>query len=179
MSWSTESLALVVTGGMLALVVIASLHSRVALSAGSRIIFLVGAVTFISFAFLAEYALDMRVPPVVMILPLVPIAIIVVIVRRIIRESHAPAVETQTFAAASPTRFAAPFTVAGEGAERLLAASPYATANELSELAYSHPELRPAIAANPSAPSSLLQWLIEQGEPAVLAAISARGRLLG
>ncbi len=180
MGWSTESVALVVTGGMLALVVIASLHSRVALTAGSRIIFLVGAVTFIAFALLAEYSLDMSVPPIVLVLPLVPVLIIFVIVRRLLHEAHPHPAAGTAVAAARPGAIApTPFGAAGAGAERLLAASPYATAAELSELAYTHPELRPAIAANPSAPASLLQWLIEQGEPAVLAAISARGRLLG
>ncbi|SEJ61049.1 hypothetical protein [Demequina mangrovi] len=180
MSWSTESLALVVTGGMLLLVVIASLHSRVALASGSRVIFLVGAVSFIAFALLTEYGVDMSVPPVVLALPLVPLGVIAVLVRRMIRTSRAarelPRPAATAFRAPEES---APFAAHGIGAERLLATSPYATATELSQLAYAHPELRPAIASNPSAPASLLQWLTEQGEPAVLAAISARGRLLG
>ncbi|WP_156165399.1 hypothetical protein [Demequina rhizosphaerae] len=151
-----------------------------ALTVGSRIVFLVGAVSFIGFALLAEYVLDMSVPAIVLVLPLVPVAVIFVIVRRILHTSHqAPAARGDAAPAAAAAGPAVPFGAAGAGAERLLAASPYATAAELSELAYSRPELRPAIAANPSAPASLLQWLIEQGEPAVLAAISARGRLLG
>ncbi|MDN4475992.1 hypothetical protein QQX09_09005 [Demequina sp. SYSU T00192] len=150
-----------------------------ALTAGSRIIFLVGAVTFISFALLAEYALDLSVPAVVLALPLVPVAVIFVIVRRLLHASPHAAEAPAAAAATMTPGPAVPFGAAGAGAERLLAASPYATAAELSELAYARPELRPAIAANPSAPASLLQWLIEQGEPAVLAAISARGRLLG
>ncbi|WP_156162377.1 hypothetical protein [Demequina iriomotensis] len=180
MSWSTESLALVVTGGMLLLVVIASLHSRVALAAGSRAIFLVGAVSFIAFALLTEYAVDVHVPPVVLALPLIPVVIIAMLVHRLVREARA--VRTTPTSVAVTYRTdpdPVPFAAHGQGSARLLATSPYATATELSELAYAHPELRPAIAANPSAPASLLQWLTEQGEPAVLAAISARGRLLG
>ncbi|WP_156159122.1 hypothetical protein [Demequina gelatinilytica] len=180
MSWSTESLALVVTGGMLLLVVIASLHSRVALASGSRMIFLVGAVSFIAFALLCEYVVDVHVPPVVLALPLLPIAVTVAIVRRIVREGRTRRPTATPVALTYRTEpVAAPFDAHGAGSERLLATSPYATAAELSELAYAHPELRPAIASNPSAPASLLQWLTEQGEPAVLAAISARGRLLG
>ncbi|WP_156160755.1 hypothetical protein [Demequina soli] len=165
---------------MLALVVITSLHPRVALSAGSRTIFLVGAVFFIGFALLTEYVFHVDVPPVVLVLPLVPLAIIAVIVRRLVHDARHPLEPVPSVATAYRTDPApAPFGAAGAGAARLLAASPYATGIELSELAYAHPELRPAIAANPATPANLLQWLTEQGEPAVLAAISARGRLLG
>ena len=181
--WSTESVALVVTGGLLALVVITSLHPRVALTPGSRIVFLAGAAAFVGFALAAEYAIDVTVPPVVLALPVLPISVGAVLIRAAVSE---PRGARQVPAATVPARPAvqfpvapAPFGAQGPGAERLLASSPYATPSELSELAYGHPELRTAIAANPSSPASLLQWLTEQGEPAVLAAISARGRLLG
>lgn len=172
--WSAESLSLVVTGGMLALVVIASFHSRVALSTGSRIVFLVGALAFIAFALVAEYVLDVTIPPVVFVLPSVPLAVGVVLARDAIAGARAGRGPALGAAPEETLSAPAPFGAEGSGAERLLAASPYATPTELSQLAYSRPELRPAIAANPSAPASLLQWLSEQGEPAVLAAISSR-----
>ncbi|WP_296666747.1 hypothetical protein [Demequina sp.] len=157
-----------------------------ALTVGSRIVFLAGAVVFVAYAFLAESVVDIDVPAVVLALPLVPLGIAAVMVRDSITDARAnsgpsrpgfgtmPAATEASERAGTPT----PFGADGAGVERLLAASPYATPTELSELAYAHPELRPAIASNPSSPASLLQWLTEQGEPAVLAAISARGAVL-
>lgn len=176
-SFATESWALVATGGMLALVVIASLHPRVALGAASRLVFALGAVAFIAIALLAELVIGVELPPVVLALPLVPLAVAVRLALDARSGAHAAPAAPATASSAARTEAApepAPFGARGEGAQRLLASSPYATGAELSELAYTHPELRPAIASNPSAPASLLQWLTEQGEPAVLAAISAR-----
>ena len=45
----------------------------------------------------------------------------------------------------------------------------------LADLAYNHPELRPLIAANPAAYEGLLEWMAALGEPAVTAALAARG----
>lgn len=172
MSWSAEALALIVTGGMLALDVIASLHPRVALSTLSRVVFGVCAAFFIAVAVLAQGVLQVDLPPVLLVLPLVPIAVTAVVVRDSIRGGS-----TLPAAASAPREHhaePAPFDAEGPARERLLAQSPYATSAELADLAYSRPELRPTIAANPVAPSSLLQWMVDQGEPAVIAAIAAR-----
>lgn len=248
-SWSTEAIALVVTGGMLAIDVITSFHPRVALSVTSKVIFGVGAVVFLGAGAAAVGGVDF--PRAVVVLPLVPLSITVALVSLGIRHpaparpsagpppaTFVPAGAAAPLVAAVPVVPApartpldrrsgaapnagaasflggaplfdgtdlarredgdaaaahvevarhhyghphggAPFDAHGAGAERLLAASPYATPAELSELAYARPELRPAIAANPTAPASLLQWLTEQAEPAVLAAIAARGSVAG
>lgn len=170
--WSAEAIALVVTGGMLALDVIASLHPRVALSALSRLVFGNCAAFFIAVAVLAEGVVPLELPPVLLVLPLVPLAVTVVVVRDSWRGR-------QTVAAPAGSRVEhqaqpAPFGAEGPQGERLLAESPYATATELAGLAYARPELRTTIAANPVTPSSLLQWLVDQGEPAVIAAVAAR-----
>lgn len=55
------------------------------------------------------------------------------------------------------------------------ASNPATDAETLREIAYHFPELRPAVAANPSAYPGLLQWLGELGDPAVSAALAARG----
>ncbi len=184
--WSAEAWSLVVSGGMLALVVITSFHPRVALSNGSRIVFLAGAVVFVAFALVSEVVLDATIPPFVFVLPLVPIAIGAEIALDVMADRRArrgPALGSgrgpEFDGGPTPQAAPIPFHAEGSGADRMLAASPYATASELSDLAYTRPELRPAIAANPSAPASLLQWLTEQGEPAVLAAISSRRPLAG
>lgn len=172
MSWSAEAVALAVTGGVLLLDVIASLHPRVALSTLSRVIFGVAAAFFIAVAVLAEAVLPLELPAVLLILPLVPLAITAVVVRDAIRAGSTVAAPV-----AAPVELQAepaPFGAVGPVGERMLAESPYATAAELAGLAYARPELRPTIAANPVAPSSLLQWMVDQGEPAVIAAIAAR-----
>lgn len=172
--WSTGSVALVVTGGMLITVVIASLHPRVALSARSRTVFLSGAAVFIGFAVLAEHVVNVALPPVVLALPLVPLAVGVVLARDAWADARA-----RRGPAGTHRQRVAPFGAPGMGTDWMLAGSPYATAAELADLAHARPELRPAIAANPAAPASLLQWLADQGEPAVLEAISSRRPLAG
>jgi hypothetical protein len=61
----------------------------------------------------------------------------------------------------------------GEDLERL-AADPTTALTTLQELARDHPELRPAIAANPSTYPALLEWLAMLGVPAVDAALAER-----
>ncbi len=172
MSWSAESLVLVATGGMLALVVIASLHPRVALRGISQVVYSLGAVVFIVIGLLAAGDPGLTIPVVVFAMPAVPVLIAIAVVRRSRKGVIPPAAPDQT--AIDPVVEEAPFGATGPGGARLLAASPYATPGELTELAYARPDLRAAIASNPAAPSSLLQWLVDQGEPAVLAAIAAR-----
>jgi len=54
------------------------------------------------------------------------------------------------------------------------AADPATSQQELADLAYAWPQLRPLIAANPSAYAGLLEWLAALGDPAVNAALQAR-----
>lgn len=54
------------------------------------------------------------------------------------------------------------------------ASNPSTDAETLREIAYHYPELRAAVAANPSAYPGLLTWLGELGDPAVDEALAAR-----
>ncbi|MDO4259724.1 MAG: hypothetical protein Q4C87_12885 [Actinomycetaceae bacterium] len=54
------------------------------------------------------------------------------------------------------------------------AANPATEAATLREIAYHYPQLRPLVAANPSAYAGLVDWLAELGDPAVNAAIATR-----
>ncbi|MDN4478756.1 hypothetical protein QQX10_11200 [Demequina sp. SYSU T00039] len=143
-----------------------------ALSNLSRMVFGVCAAFFIAVAVLAEGVLPLELPPVLLVLPLVPLAVTVVVVRDSMR--GAPNDDAPLAARPEQPVQPVPFGADGPQGERMLAESPYATATELAGLAYARPELRPTIAANPVAPSSLLQWMVDQGEPAVIAAIAAR-----
>lgn len=55
------------------------------------------------------------------------------------------------------------------------AADPAASGAELADLAYSHPELRVTIAANPATSANVLGWLASSGGEGIAAAIAARG----
>lgn len=57
----------------------------------------------------------------------------------------------------------------------LQASDPATTAETLARIAYERPDLRPAVAANPAAYPELLTWLGQFNDPAVSAAIAARG----
>lgn len=56
---------------------------------------------------------------------------------------------------------------------------PNLTAAELYELARTRPDLHPAIAAHPNAYPDLLNYLSSTGNPAVIAALAARGQTAG
>ena len=55
------------------------------------------------------------------------------------------------------------------------ASDPAASGTELADLAYAHPELRVAIAANPATPANVLGWLASSGGDDVVDAIASRG----
>lgn len=59
--------------------------------------------------------------------------------------------------------------------ERAAAADPSTDLTELARLAHEHPDLRPVVAGNSSAYEGLLEWLGAIGDPAVNAALAARG----
>ena len=55
------------------------------------------------------------------------------------------------------------------------ASDPTASGTELADLAYAHPEVRVAIAANPATPANVLGWLASTGGQGVADAIALRG----
>lgn len=54
------------------------------------------------------------------------------------------------------------------------ASDPTASETELADLAYAHPELRVAIAANPATPANVLGWLASSGGDGIREAIALR-----
>lgn len=68
-----------------------------------------------------------------------------------------------------------PHRPADDATARARAYNPYTDPSELADLAYSYPMLRAAIAGNPATPATVLDWLAESGDSAVMAAIAARG----
>uniref|UniRef100_UPI0035C9B475 variant leucine-rich repeat-containing protein n=1 Tax=Actinotalea sp. JY-7885 TaxID=2758576 RepID=UPI0035C9B475 len=55
------------------------------------------------------------------------------------------------------------------------AADPTTPGQTLADIAAQRPDLRPAVAANPATYPGLLEWLSALGDPAVDAALAARG----
>src|SRR5690606_26058978 len=80
MHWSAEEVVLVVTGALLIVIVGASFLPKVTLSSMSRVTFAIGAAVFIGAAVALARLEEVRYPPLLWLLPLVPIIIIGVLV---------------------------------------------------------------------------------------------------
>ncbi|WNM24673.1 hypothetical protein RN607_00845 [Demequina capsici] len=114
-------------------------------------------------------------PPLLWVLPLVPLMVIAVLIRDALvggtgrRRDGFDAMGAQVDGSESSQTFT---TTIGTG--EVLASDPEASPEQLAEIAYAQPTLRPVVAANPSTPASLLEWLAALGDPAVQRAIGAR-----
>ncbi|WP_084079376.1 hypothetical protein [Demequina sp. NBRC 110057] len=176
MSWSGEEYVLLTTGVLFAGAVAASAHPRVTLTTRSRVTFSVGAAAFMLGAIFLASIETVVYPSLVWLTPLVPLAILAVMLRDAwVAPPAAPASAVVRRTSLIPVHQATP----GSASDRLLrsrAADPTATPAELARIAYAHPDMRATIAANPASPASLLEWLASVGDPAVHSAISTRTR---
>jgi hypothetical protein len=175
--WSAEEVVLVITGVLLLLVVVSSFLTRIELTATSRAAFAIGAAVFVAAAAVLARIETVVYPPLLWLLPVIPILVIVALSRDAMAGSKTA--QSPSFGASVVRATTVlPHSSAGLRAlthlERERAASPSATPQELAHLAYTHPELRPTIAANPTTPANLLEWLASSGDPAITAAIRAR-----
>ncbi|MEJ1229652.1 MAG: hypothetical protein WDM88_01890 [Galbitalea sp.] len=121
-------------------------------------------------------------PSIVTIAPVIPVVagVIMVIRARNLAAAErqsvdvsAPAIRATTSSAAVP---ASAVLATSSSTEDLSAqaADPTTPLATLADLAYDHPELRPAIAANPSTYPDLLEWLGGLDDPAVAKALASR-----
>ncbi|MDN4472270.1 hypothetical protein [Demequina zhanjiangensis] len=176
MHWSAEEFVLVITGVLFAGIVASSRLPRVELTPTSLRAFAIGAAVFIGAAAALATVENASYPPLLWILPLVPLMVIVVLVRDALVGGNSEATDqTVTMGAQGGTAdsgFVVTQMLVGTG--ETLAADPGATAEQLAEIAYAQPTLRPVVAANPATPSNLLEWLASLGDPAVQRAIGAR-----
>ncbi|WP_084075392.1 hypothetical protein [Demequina sp. NBRC 110052] len=181
MHWSAEEIVLVVTGVLFAGIVASSYLPQVELTLTSRLAFAIGAVVFIGAAVTLAGVESASYPPLLWILPLVPLMVIGVLIRDAVVGGTAAAPQSSTAMGAQGehemrvTELLGPAPGdSGVGIGRALAADPHASPEQLAELAYAQPVLRPLVASNPATPANLLEWLASLGDPDVQRAIGTR-----
>ena len=184
MEWGVAQTALVVAGVLFLLCVVASLHPRVSLSLTSRIVLSAGAGAYVAAAIGFRRADSVSRVPVAWLVPIVLVAVLAVVARDVmtpvVARAHGrdrlgtfiPAPARSMGAVASPVDAAASPTAT----ETVLAqaSDPTTSPSDLADLAYTAPEARSAVAANPGTPASVLTWLAANGDTAVVAAIAER-----
>ncbi|MFV0634608.1 hypothetical protein [Demequina sp.] len=174
MYWSAEEFVLVITGLLFLVVVASSFLPRVELTPMTRAALAIGAAAFIGAAALLARFEDVLFPPLVWFTPVVPLLALVVLVRDSRRLAHVPSEPEPVVVRRAPAFREPPTDTAATRALAARAVNPLATGDELARLAWRHESLRPLIAANPSTPSSVLEWLSSLGDASVSAAIAAR-----
>ena len=188
MGLTAEEFALAITAFLFLGLAAFSFLPRVELTLRSRTTFAIGVVLFLGTAALLSRIENVQYPPFMWLLPLVPLAIMGVLVRdRLMRPKRSGGHEAigaepgDTFVkvrrepAFPGERESSPLQAARLLRER--AANPSASPQELASMAYLNPSLRATIAGNPAAPASLLEWLAGLGDSSVRAAINARGQV--
>ncbi|WP_084125259.1 hypothetical protein [Demequina sp. NBRC 110054] len=176
MHWSAEEFVLVITGVLFAGIVASSRLPRVELTLTSRRAFAIGAVVFVGAAAALATIENASYPPLLWVLPLVPLMVIGVLIHDAVAVGAAHD-RSQDPTMSAQGNLSEPVDDAVDDVLRVghtRAADPAATAEDLAEIAYAEPRLRPVVAANPATPASLLEWLSALGDPAVQRAIGAR-----
>lgn len=168
MGWGAEETALAGLGALFLCGVIASLHPRLALSLASRIALSVGAGCYLAAAIAASSEANVGALPLLWALPLAPVTVAIMLIREMVMTGAGHRIHLVT---PPPT---APTSTEIEQRKRR-ATDPSTPGPELADLAYTEPDLRVSIAANPATPSSVLGWLASSGDDAVLDAIAGRG----
>ena len=182
MGWGAEQIALAVVGALFFVLVVASLHPRVALSLASRIVLATATGVYVTAALVFS---RLESPWYAALLWLVPLSVVVFVTRDVVnhRELRGLAVfplqprEPSTHS--ESTRQAAVDTaqpdLGAEARSRIdRAMDPAASSAELAELAYRFPEARRAVASHAATPANVLSWLASHGDDAVVAAIASR-----
>ncbi len=174
MNWSAEEFVLVITGVLFAGIVASSRLPRVELTLTSRRAFAIGAVVFVGAAAALGTVENASYPPLLWVLPLVPLMVIGVLIHDAIAVGAATSGQDPAMSAHEDVSLLEELEVDIRANGSRVASDPRSSAEDLAEIAYAEPKLRPAVAANPATPASLLEWLSALGDPAVQRAISAR-----
>lgn len=189
MDLSADEFALAITAFLFLGLVAFSFLPRVELTLRSRATFAIGVALFLGTAALLTRIENVQYPPMMWLLPLVPLAIMGLLVRDRLMGPHRSSGGHETVSSQPEQDFVKvrrepAFPGERDGstlqAARILrdrAANPAASPQELASMAYLNPSLRATIAGNPAAPASLLEWLAGLGDATVRAAINARGPL--
>ncbi len=179
MGWGADGSAFAVTGALFLVCGAIASGSDARARRPALPWILVAAAVFIAVAFLAQSFGGWASSPWTWCVALLPIVLIAVFGAR----ATAGPSEAHSAARCLALQFAArrKAATASEAADvaassRLSRASdPAASGTELADLAYTHPEVRVAIAANPATPANVLGWLASSGGDGIIDAIASRG----
>ncbi len=178
MGWGAEGSAFAVTGALFLVCGAIASGSRVRARLSTLVTILVIASSSFGAAFLARAHGGWGSSPWTWIFPLLPLVLIAFFVVRAFSgtgERHSMSgCLTPKLAARRKTESDSEAAEVAASSRLRSASDPTASGTELADLAYAHPELRIAIAANPATPANVLGWLASSGGDGIREAIARR-----
>lgn len=178
MGWGAEGSAFAVTGALFLLCGAIASGPTVTARLPVLVSILTVAAVFITAAFLSRTYWGWTSSRWTWCAALLPIALIAVFGARVavsVTHSHSLVKCLAPQRAARDRAVNAQESAEAAASSRLRTASdPAASGTELADLAYAHPELRLAIAANPATPANVLGWLASSGGDGITDAIARR-----
>jgi len=186
MTWTIDAVSVLAAGVFFAGIVIAGLTPFASLTPASFVAFGAASVVFIGAAFGLARVQEADSVPLMWVVPILPLLVIGVLLKDAVTARRASGQPERVTAIARPGDewpLAAPGSASavhlqqsrdGEGSPRELVGSLDVTPNQLAHFAINYPELRAVIARNPLTPDSVIEWLGQQGDPEVIAAIQSR-----
>lgn len=176
MGWGADGSAFAVTGALLVVSAAISRSPFVRARFLTMVPILVAAAVSFAAAFISRSYGGWTLWPWIWVVALLPLVLTVVLVARALAGMARTTSVSRRLAhqLAARRKMASASEVAASS--RLRSASdPTASGTELADLAYAHPEVRVAIAANPATPANVLGWLASSGGQGVADAIARRG----
>ncbi len=179
MGWGAEGSAFAVTGALFLVCGAIAGSSIVRVRRSALLSLLAVAAVFISAAILARSFGGWASSPWTWSVALLPIMLIALFSARAsarLSEAHAVArCFAPQLAAKRRATSVSEAAVAAASSRSHRASDPASSGTELADLAYAHPDLRVAIAANPATPANVLGWLASIGGDGIGDAIARRG----
>ena len=179
MGWGADGSAFAVTGALFLVCGAIAGSPIVRARRPTLASILVAAAVFIAAAYLSQSRGGWTSSPWIWCVALLPVVVIALFGPRAaaglaVKHSTSRCIVPQ-FAARRKTANASNTAEAAAFSRSHRASDPAASGTELADLAYEHPELRVAIAANPATPANVLGWLASSGGDDVVDAIASRG----
>jgi len=177
MGWGAEQSAYAVIGALLLLSGAIAGYPSSRVSRRVRMGTLAAAGIFIAAGFLAGSYEGLALTPWLWVAAFAPAVFLAVVGARVLHawipvHSALERVAAGTAAHLAESPVAPSRTAVSSRAQR--AADPFTSAAELADLAYVHPDVRVAVAANPSTPANVLGWLVSIGGNEVAQAVAHR-----
>jgi len=177
MGWGAEQSVYAVIGALLLFSGAIAGHPRSGVSRRAQIGTFAAAGIFIAAGFLTGSHERIAFAPWLWVAAIAPAVYLAVVGARVLH-TWIPTHTALTCVAPGVTTHRADSPVAAAQASASVrakrAADPLTSAAELADLAYAHPDVRVAVAANPSTPANVLGWLVSVGGNEVSQAVAHR-----